>query len=65
MLIFSDGRVIFADNESDLNILLHFVTKCCEKWKLKINMSKTKVFLLQKGMYKTSICIILYCYQTS
>jgi hypothetical protein len=43
ILIFADDLVILAENESDLQKLLDFVTKWTNKWKMKINKGKTKV----------------------
>ncbi len=52
MLPLADDLVLLAEREFDLQILLDFVTRSCEKWKLKINKSKTKVVHFRKPCLK-------------
>ena len=42
-LLFADDIVIFADDEVQLQKLLDCVHDWCQKWKLKVNIDKTKV----------------------
>ncbi len=43
ILAFADDIVIIAQNEKELEDILHCVEKWCKKWRLKINVDKTNV----------------------
>ena len=49
ILLYADDTVIFSDNENDLQHALNAFADYCDTWKLKINVSKTKVMTISKG----------------
>ena len=49
MLIFADDTVIFAKTQKQLQNSLDLLLEYCSKWKLTINVSKTKVMVFRKG----------------
>ena len=42
-LLYADDLVIFAENETDLNIMLEFLNIWCSTWLVTINMKKSNV----------------------
>ena len=42
-LLYSDDLVIFAENETNLNIMLQFLNIWCSTWLVTINMKKSNV----------------------
>ena len=49
ILLYADDIVLFAENEEDLQSLLFIVQIWCEKWRLQVNLAKTKfVFVFNK-----------------
>ena len=51
VLLYADDTVLLADNEQELQNSLDAFYDYCERWKLKINMNKTKVVIF--GARKT------------
>ena len=49
MLIYADDTVIFANTQKQLQNSLDLLLEYCIKWKLTINVSKTKVMVFRKG----------------
>ena len=49
MLLYADDIVIFANSAEDLQISLDLLAEYCTRWKLKINVAKTKVIVFRKG----------------
>ena len=51
ILLYADDVVILANDESEMQKMLNIVNKWCDQWKMKVNMSKTKVmhFREKKG----------------
>jgi hypothetical protein len=45
LLLYADDTVIFGENESTFQLCLDNFYNYCQKWKLKINFSKTKVIV--------------------
>ncbi len=52
VLLYADDTVLFAESANDLQIALNIFSEYCEKWKLKVNISKTKVIFF-KGKSKS------------
>ena len=42
-LLFADDLVLISDNESDLQKMFDAVSDWCRKWRMKVNVSKSKV----------------------
>ena len=49
MLLYADDIVIFSDTAEDLQRSLDLLLEYCNRWKLKINVSKTKIKVFRKG----------------
>ena len=49
MLLYADDIVIFADSADDLQNSLDILYDYCQKWRLKINIEKSKVMIFRKG----------------
>ena len=45
ILMYADDTVILADSPDKLRAAINGVEKYCEKWKLKVNVSKTKIII--------------------
>ena len=43
LLLYADDVVILANDETEMQKMLNSVNKWCIQWKMKINMSKTKI----------------------
>ena len=41
--LFADDTVLFSDSAEDLQVQLNNVSEYCDIWKLKVNLSKTKI----------------------
>ena len=49
LLLYTDDIVVFANNSEELqNGLDHFLYDFCSKWKLTININKTKIMIFRK-----------------
>ena len=49
LLLFADDAVIMSDTKQGLQNSLNQLEAYCEKWKLLVNVSKTKVVIFRKG----------------
>lgn len=49
MLLYADDITIFANNPDELQRGLDLLVQYCKRWKLTINVSKTKVLVFRKG----------------
>ena len=48
LLMYADDVALLAENEEEMQTLLNFTYDWCQKWHMKINMSKTKVTHFRK-----------------
>ena len=48
-LLYADDIVLFANSAEELQEGLNMLSDYCKRWKLKINVSKTKVMIFRKG----------------
>ena len=48
ILLYADDTIIMAENPNNLQMALNAVGNYCEQWKLKINISKTKIIRFAK-----------------
>ena len=53
-LMFADDLVLFSESESGLQRCLNQLQVYCDKWKLTINVNKTKVIIFNAGGHKIS-----------
>ena len=49
LLLYADDIVIFADTPEDLQFSLDILYDYCQKWKLKVNIDKSKAMVFRKG----------------
>ena len=45
ILLFADDTVIFATNKEELQVALNVFEQYCDKWRLTVNISKTKIMI--------------------
>lgn len=57
-MLYADDTVIFSENADDLQHALIEFENYCELWKLKVNISKTKVVVFSRGKYDKSISFV-------
>ena len=48
ILLYADDTIVMADSAEELQLALHAVSTYCTKWKLKINVNKTKIIKFAK-----------------
>ena len=51
LLLFADDLILFAPTAIYMQRMINLLEKYCDKWKLKINTSKTKIMVFRKGGY--------------
>ena len=56
VLLYADDVAIISPNENDMQTMLNYLNKWCEKWFMTINMSKTKIIHFRK---KKKIAVVL------
>ena len=49
MLLYADDIVIFSKNAEELQAGLDVLVNYCNRWKLKVNVDKTKIMVFRKG----------------
>ena len=49
VLLYADDTVIMAESREDLQARLNIFGEYCQKWKLKVNVEKTKIFIFSRG----------------
>ena len=49
MLLYADDIVLFSNSPEELQEGLNLLSNYCKRWKLKINISKTKVMVFRRG----------------
>ena len=58
--MYADDTIILANSESNMQIALNALQVYCEKWKLEINCSKTKISIFTRGKIKPNTYNFLY-----
>jgi hypothetical protein len=48
LLLYADDTVIFAESQQELQQILKLFEHYCNIWKLKVNVSKTKIVVFSK-----------------
>ena len=54
ILLYADDVVMFSQNPNDLQKSLNVFFSYCKKWRLKVNLSKTKIIIFGSGPAKSS-----------
>ena len=49
ILLYADDTILLSESRDDLQIMLNEFSTYCKKWKLKINVQKTKILIFSKG----------------
>jgi len=49
LILYADDIVIFANDRSELQSSLDVLLEYCQRWKLKVNIEKTKIMVFRKG----------------
>ena len=49
ILLFADDTVLFGNSKNDLQFALNKFENYCDKWRLSVNTSKTKVLIFSEG----------------
>ena len=55
ILLYADDTVLFSDNETDLQHSLVVFEDYCQRWKLNVNTSKTKIVIFGRGKLRKSL----------
>ena len=49
VLLYADDTIILAESAKDLQLSLDRLKEYCDKWSLKVNVSKTKIVIFSRG----------------
>jgi len=49
ILLYADDTILLSESKDDLQIMLNEFSTYCKKWKLRINVQKTKILIFSKG----------------
>ena len=49
ILLYVDDTVLFSDSAEDLQVQLNNFSEYCDTWKLKVNISKTKIVVFTRA----------------
>ena len=49
ILLYADDIILFSKNPEDLQNALNVLEEYCQRWKLTVNKSKTKIMVFRKG----------------
>lgn len=60
LILYADDQVLFSTSPTTLQLMLDDIETYCNAWKLKINVSKTKVLIFEKGSRHTKYDFYLY-----
>ena len=60
VLLYADDTIIMAEGPNELQLALDALSEYCQRWKLKINISKTKIIRFSKGKPKKNYTNFLF-----
>ena len=49
MLLYADDNIVFSNSPEELQKSLDLLSVYCKRWKMSINVAKTKVMVFRKG----------------
>lgn len=55
VLLYADDTILLAESSSDLQLLLNNFSQYCNNWKLRVNVSKTKVMVFTRGRISNNL----------
>ena len=59
LLLFADDAAVFTQDPQSLQLILNDIEQYCNMWKLKLNVNKTKIMILENGRH-TNYDFFLY-----
>ena len=48
LLLYADDAILFSDNEKDMQLSINALNQYCKRWKLIVNIDKTKLMIFSK-----------------
>ena len=60
ILLFADDIVLLTECEKDLQLLLDKLVQWCNKWKIKINESKSKIMHFRPKQYRLTYFLLKF-----
>ena len=51
-LLYADDTILLSESPGDLQSMLDSLNNYCEKWKLQVNTSKTKIVIFSRGLVR-------------
>ena len=60
LLLYADDIVIFSNTSEGLQKGLDILSDYCQKWKLTVNIDKTKVMVFEKGVFYQETYLLLF-----
>lgn len=58
IMLYADDTVLMSETEDDLQCQLHCFQMYCEKWKLQVNVEKTKIIIFGKGRQISNVSFL-------
>ena len=52
-LLYADDTILISESPKNLQLMLDSLHSYCEKWKLQVNTSKTKIVIFSRGLAKS------------
>ena len=49
ILLYAEDIILFANSPEEIQNSLNILNNFCNRWKLKVNINKTKVMIFRKG----------------
>lgn len=59
LLLYADDTVLLSENSDDLQEILNTFVEYCDKWQLKINITKTKALVFSKGRISNNLKFLI------
>jgi len=60
LILYADNIVIFANSKEDLQLSLNALYEYCQRWKMIVNINKTKVMVIRKSGRLTALTTFYY-----
>jgi len=59
-ILYADDIVIFANSKEELQLSLNALYEYCQRWKMIVNINKTKVMVFRKSGRLTTLITTFY-----
>jgi exonuclease III len=60
LILYADDIVVFANTKDELQTSLNIISAYCDRWKLSVNPTKTKVMIFRRGGRVPENCNFMY-----